>query len=83
MAKKDGLSTSKHVCHHPYCKQRQESAAKLAAERASRSAKQQLAALDKRFGVGQGAQKERARLQARIEAEAASTKKPETAKKKE
>ncbi len=80
MAKRDGLSTSKHVCHHPYRKQRQESAAKLAAERASRSDKQQLEALDRRLGPGQGAQKERARLQARIEA--ASTKKPETAKKK-
>ena len=39
----------------------------LLVERAQRTDEQQLAKLDQKFGVGQGAQKERARLLRRIE----------------
>lgn len=45
---------------------RQESAKALTEARAQRSAKEQIAILDKRFGVGIGAVKERARLQTKM-----------------
>jgi hypothetical protein len=47
---------------------RRESAVACMAERAKRSPAQQIAVLDGRFGVGQGAKKERARLQKQLEA---------------
>jgi hypothetical protein len=53
---------------------RKERAEKLAAERVKRTPKQQLEFLDKLLGPGVGAAKERARLQALIDAEAAERK---------
>jgi hypothetical protein len=44
-----------------------EQAARLAAERATRSPQQQLAELDLRLGKGEGAKKERARLKRLID----------------
>lgn len=46
---------------------RRERAVEIDAARASRTASEQLVVLDKRLGVGIGAVKERARLQAEIE----------------
>lgn len=53
---------SKRVCKHPKRTARGEMVAKNEAERALRSSAQQLARLDKKFGPGQGAKRERERL---------------------
>lgn len=45
---------------------RRESALVCMAERAKRTPTQQIALLDARFGIGQGARKERARLQKQL-----------------
>jgi hypothetical protein len=60
---------------------RRERAEKLAAERAKRTPKQQLAHLDRLLGPDVGAKKERARLQAQIETEAIAEAKEREAKK--
>lgn len=57
-----GVKTSAHVCKHPFEQLRRECAAARQVLRDKRSAKDQLAELDKRLGVGQGAERERARL---------------------
>lgn len=54
---------------------RQESAEKRQEERAKRSPKEQLVRLDNMFGKGEGAQKERKRLQEMIDKEKQSGKK--------
>jgi hypothetical protein len=51
---------------HPQRTRRQEQGEKLRKARAKRTDQQQLAELDKVFGKGKGAQKERARLKERI-----------------
>ena len=53
-------------CTHPQRTRRQEQAEKLRKARAKRTDKQQLAELDRVFGKGKGAKKERARLKERI-----------------
>ena len=53
-------------CAHPQRAHRQKQAEKLRKARASRTDQQQLAELDRVFGKGNGAKKERARLKARI-----------------
>ena len=53
-------------CTHPQRTRRQEQAKKLRKARAKRTDKQQLAELDRVFGKGNGAKKERARLKERI-----------------
>ena len=53
-------------CAHPHRTRRQEQAEKLRKARAKRTDQQQLAELDRVFGKGNGAKKERARLKARI-----------------
>ena len=53
-------------CTHPQRTRRQEQAEKLRKGRAKRTNKQQLAELDRVFGKGKGAKKERARLKERI-----------------
>ena len=53
-------------CTHPLRARRQEQAEKLRKARAERTDKQQLAELDRVFGKGNGAKKERARLKDRI-----------------
>ena len=68
-AKKQDLSTDPRKvrdCTHPQRARRQEQAAKLRKARAKRTDQQQLAELDRVFGKGNGAKKERARLKARI-----------------
>lgn len=60
---------------------RRERAEKLAAERMKRTPKQQLEFLDKLLGPGVGAAKERARLQALLDAAAAEEAKEREAKK--
>lgn len=62
-------------------KDRQDSAAALVEARSKRTDAQQLEHLDKLFGKGQGAVKERAKLKARI-AEAKKPAKPKQAAKK-
>ena len=61
-------------------KERQDHAKQLQEQRAQRSPAQQLELLDQRFGVGLGAQKERRRLMALIDAPAphVGDKKPRT-----
>lgn len=49
--------------------QRQKTAKMLLEQRAQRSAQEQIELLDKKFGIGQGAKKERARLQKILSAE--------------
>ena len=56
-------------CTHPQRTRRQEQGEKLRKARAKRTDQQQLAELDKVFGKGKGAQKERARLKERIKNE--------------
>ena len=53
-------------CTHPQRTRRQEQGEKLRKARAKRTDQQQLAELDKVFGKGKGATKERARLKERI-----------------
>ena len=53
-------------CTHPQRTRRQEQAEKLRKARAKRTDKEQLAELDRVFGKGNGAKKERARLKERI-----------------
>ena len=53
-------------CTHPLRTRRQEQAEKLRKARAERTDKQQLAELDRMFGKGKGAKKERAKLKERI-----------------
>ena len=53
-------------CTHPQRTRRQESAKKCVEARAKRTDQQQLAELDRVFGKGKGAKKERARLKERI-----------------
>ena len=53
-------------CTHPQRTRRQEQGEKLRKARAKRTDQQQLAELDKVFGKGKGAKKERARLKERI-----------------
>ena len=68
-AKKQELSAeprSVRQCTHPQRARRQEQAEKLRKARAKRTDQQQLAELDRVFGKGKGAKKERARLKARI-----------------
>lgn len=57
MAQNGGKGAKRH-------RERSENAKKLAEERAKRSPKEQLALLDQKLGKGEGAKKERARLQA-------------------
>ena len=59
------LASVRH-CTHPQRTRRQEQAEKLRKARAKRTDQQQLAELDKVFGKGKGAKKERARLKERI-----------------
>ena len=54
-------------CTHPRLARRQESAKKCAEARAKRTDQQQLAELDRVFGKGKGAKKERARLKDKIQ----------------
>ena len=56
-------------CAHPQRTRRQEQGEKLRKARAERTDQQQLAELDKVFGKGKGAKKERARLKERIKNE--------------
>ena len=56
-------------CTHPQRTRRQEQAEKLRKARAKRTDQQQLAELDRVFGKGNGAKKERARLKERIKNE--------------
>ncbi len=68
-AKKQELSAeprSVRQCTHPQRTRRQEQAEKLRKARAKRTDQQQLAELDRVFGKGNGAKKERARLKDRI-----------------
>ena len=68
-SKKQELSTEpRNVrdCTHPQRTRRQEQADKLRKARANRTDQQQLAELDRVFGKGKGAKKERARLKDRI-----------------
>ena len=68
-AKKQELSAeprSVRQCTHPQRTRRQEQGEKLRKARAKRTDKQQLAELDRVFGKGNGAKKERARLKERI-----------------
>ena len=68
-SKKQELSTeprSVRQCTHPQRTRRQEQAEKLRKARAKRTDQQQLAELDRVFGKGNGAKKERARLKERI-----------------
>ena len=68
-AKKQELSAeprSVRDCSHPRFSRRQESAKKLQEARAKRTDQQQLNRLDKMFGKGKGAEKERTRLKERI-----------------
>ena len=68
-SKKQELSAeprSVRQCTHPQRTRRQEQAEKLRKARAKRTDQQQLAELDRVFGKGNGAKKERARLKARI-----------------
>ena len=68
-AKKQELSTEPRPvrdCSHPRFSRRQESAKKLQEARAKRTDQQQLNRLDKMFGKGKGAEKERTRLKERI-----------------
>jgi uncharacterized protein YdiU (UPF0061 family) len=68
-AKKQELSAEPHSvrqCTHPQRARRQEQADKLRQARAKRTDQEQLAELDRVFGKGNGAKKERARLKARI-----------------
>ena len=60
-------------CTHPQRTRRQEQAEKLRKARAKRTDKQQLAELDKVFGKGKGAKKERARLKEGIKNERTNT----------
>ena len=53
-------------CTHPQRTRRQEQAEKLRKARAKRTDQQQLGELDRVFGKGNGAKKERARLKVRI-----------------
>lgn len=62
--------------------QRREQAKLRQANRDKLSPTQQLAVLDERFGKGNGAKKERARLQKQIEAATSNKKKGEKRKKK-
>jgi len=63
-AKKQELSAEPRSV--PQRTRRQEQAEKLRKARAKRTDQQQLAELDRVFGKGKGAKKERARLKARI-----------------
>ena len=54
-------------CTHPNRTRRQESANKCAKARVERTDQQQLAELDRIFGKGKGAKKERARLKDKIQ----------------
>ena len=68
-AKKQELSAeprSVRQCTHPQRTRRQEQAEKLRKARAKRTDQEQLAELDRVFGKGKGAKKERARLKDRI-----------------
>ena len=68
-AKKQEISDaprSVRQCPHPQRTRRQEQGEKLRKARAKRTDQQQLAELDKVFGKGKGATKERARLKERI-----------------
>ena len=56
-------------CTHPQRTRRQEQGEKLRKARAKRTDQQQLAELDKVFGKGKGAKKERARLKESIKNE--------------
>ena len=56
-------------CTHPQRTRRQEQAEKLRKARAKRTDQQQLAELDRVFGKGKGAKKERERLKERIKNE--------------
>jgi len=56
-------------CTHPQRTRRQEQAEKLRKARAKRTDQEQLAELDRVFGKGNGAKKERARLKERIKNE--------------
>ena len=66
--KKEASEETRSVreCTHPQRTRRQEQAEKLRKARAKRTDKQQLAELDRVFGKGKGAKKERARLKERI-----------------
>ena len=71
-AKKQEISDaprSVRQCPHPQRTRRQEQGEKLRKARAKRTDQQQLAELDKVFGKGKGAKKERARLKERIKNE--------------
>ena len=71
-AKKQEISDgprSVRSCPHPQRTRRQEQADKLRKARAKRTDQQQLAELDRVFGKGNGAKKERARLKERIKNE--------------
>lgn len=70
MSKREGTKTSTHIYKHEFRALRQKDAAQRQAERATRLPKQQLAHLDKLLGPDVGANRERARLNALIEAEA-------------
>ena len=68
-AKKQEISDeprSVRSCTHPQRTRRQEQGEKLRKARAKRTDQQQLAELDRVFGKGNGAKKERARLKERI-----------------
>lgn len=68
-AKKQELSAEPRPvrdCSHPRFSRRQESAKKLREARAKLTDQQQLNKLDKMFGKGKGATKERAKLKDRI-----------------
>ena len=71
-AKKQEISDeprSVRSCTHPQRTRRQEQGEKLRKARAKRTDQQQLAELDRVFGKGNGAKKERARLKERIKNE--------------
>ena len=68
-AKKQEISDAPRYvrsCTHPQRTRRQEQAEKLRKARAKRTDQEQLAELDRVFGKGKGAKKERARLKERI-----------------
>jgi hypothetical protein len=62
MAKQEGARTSSHICSHPFERLRRENAEKRQTERNNRTAREQIAALDAKLGVGVGAVRERTRL---------------------